>query len=69
MTGDSTLLQLKALTGQDVTVRFASASLSGHLTAVDVMDWGYMLHVVSPIGEHFIPYPGQVLHLVAGRRE
>jgi hypothetical protein len=59
---------LRALVGQEITLRFASSSLSGHLTGVDQQPWGYMLQLLSPVGEHFIPYPGQVLHLVAGRR-
>lgn len=63
-----TITLLRAMVGQEITLRFAGSSLSGRLTDVEQQPWGYMLKVLSPVGEHFIPYPGQVMHLVVGRR-
>jgi len=29
--------------------------------------WGYVIHLSSTIGEHFVAFPGEVLHIVAPR--
>lgn len=56
---------LQALTGQEITLRFANAGVSGRLVGIEKESWGYVLHLTSTIGDHFIAFPGEVLHIVA----
>lgn len=56
---------LSALTGQEITLRFASAGVSGRLVGIERESWGYVLHLSSTIGDHFIAFPGEVLHIIA----
>lgn len=56
---------LVALTGQEVTLRFANAGVTGRLVSVDREAWGYVLHLSSQVGDHFVAFPGEVLHIVA----
>lgn len=58
-------MALVALTGQEITLRFPNAGISGRLMGVDRENWGWVLHLSSPIGDHFVAFPGEVLHIVA----
>lgn len=58
---------LTELTGSDVTLRFSDSGISGRLNGVEKHDWGYVLHLTSQIGDHFVAFPGQVLHMVVPR--
>ncbi|HWI66555.1 MAG TPA: hypothetical protein VNT75_32400 [Symbiobacteriaceae bacterium] len=58
---------LMALTGQEITLRFANAGVSGRLVGIERESWGYVLHLSSSIGDHFVAFPGEVLHIVAPR--
>lgn len=58
---------LVALIGQEVTLRFANAGITGRLVSVDREAWGYVLHLSSQVGDHFVAFPGEVLHIVAPR--
>lgn len=58
---------LMALTGQEITLRFANAGVSGRLVGIERESWGYVLHISSSIGDHFVAFPGEVLHIVAPR--
>lgn len=56
---------LAALAGQEITLRFANAGVSGRLVGIERESWGYVLHLTSAIGDHYVPFPGEVLHIVA----
>lgn len=56
---------LAMLEGQEVTVRFANAGVTGRLIGIQKESWGYVLHLSNAIGDHFIPFPGETLHIVA----
>lgn len=58
---------LVALVGQEITLRFASAGITGKLLGVERESWGYVLHLTSQVGDHFVAFPGEVLHIVAPR--
>lgn len=60
---------LAALMGKQVTLRFPNAGLSGRLAGVQREPWGYLLHVNSPIGDHYVAFPGEVLHIVVAHSE
>ncbi|MDF2629413.1 MAG: hypothetical protein K0R39_3244 [Symbiobacteriaceae bacterium] len=64
---EDVLTSLLALTGKEITLRFANAGVSGRLVGVRQEAWGYVLHLSSAIGDHFVPFPGEVLHIVAPR--
>jgi hypothetical protein len=56
---------LQALTGQEITLRFPNAGVSGRLVGISRENWGYVLHLSSSVGDHFVAFPGEVLHIVA----
>jgi hypothetical protein len=56
---------LQALTGQEITLRFPNAGVSGRLVGIARENWGYVLHLSSSVGDHFVAFPGEVLHIVA----
>lgn len=58
---------LKSLMGQEVTLRFPNAGVTGRLTGVEREPWGYVLHLSSQVGEHYVAFPGEVLHLIVPR--
>jgi hypothetical protein len=60
---------MSELTGNDVTLRFADSGVTGRLAGVEKHDWGYILHLVSKVGDHFVAFPGQVLHMVVPKGE
>ncbi|HYF96212.1 MAG TPA: hypothetical protein VD969_28725 [Symbiobacteriaceae bacterium] len=56
---------LMAIAGQEITLRFANAGVTGRLVGVERESWGYVLHLTSAIGDHYVAFPGEVLHIVA----
>lgn len=60
---------LMALIGKQVTLRFPNAGVSGRLVGVQPEPWGYVLHLSSPIGDHYVAFPGEVLHIVVAHGE
>lgn len=55
---------LKMLMGQEVTLRFPNAGVTGRLVGLERQSWGYVLHLSSQVGDHYVAFPGEVLHLV-----
>lgn len=62
---DDVFASLVALTGKEITLRFANAGVTGRLVGIKREAWGYVIHLSSTIGEHFVAFPGEVLHIVA----
>lgn len=58
---------LQGITGQEVTLRFPNAGITGKLVGVERETWGYVLHLSSSVGDHFVAFPGEVLHIVVPR--
>gem|GEM_PF-4288218 len=53
--------------GLEITLRFANGGVTGKLLAVDREPWGYVLHLSGSVGDHFVAFPGEVLHMVVPR--
>lgn len=65
----SILNRLGALSGKQVHIRFAQGSITGRLEAVIADATGYVLHLTSAAGDHYIAFPGQVQHVLVPRNE
>jgi hypothetical protein len=60
---------LLELEGSEIILRFADHGVSGTLAGVQQFPWGLVLHLVSRVGEHYVPFPGRVQQVVLPRRE